>query len=173
MTITREQTYFFDVYQKSSLKSEARSKRGKAIRRRVTEKSRTPTKWKSFFRDSTNKTELFHFLAEAVAKMTTNNAVIVTKDKNALASASYTHMSIEELAPCTHEEADTRMFLHAWHAAKEGHNSLMIDANDTDIIVIAISQMPSLTALGLEKMWVGFGKGGMLDGFLSMTSFQL
>lgn len=35
----------------------------------------------------------------------------------------------------------------------------MIDANDTDIVVIAISIMTSLTAIGLEKMWVRFGKG--------------
>jgi len=149
----------FDVYHKSSLKSEARSKRGKAIRRRVTEKSKTPTNWKSFLRNSANKTELFHFLADAVAKMTTENVVIVTKEEDALTSASYTNMSLEELAPCTHEEADTRIFLHAWHATSEGFKSLMIDANDTDVIVIAISQMPSLKSIGLEQMWIRFGKG--------------
>ena len=35
----------------------------------------------------------------------------------------------------------------------------MIDANDTDIVIIATSVMPSLMELGLEKMWVTFGKG--------------
>ena len=35
----------------------------------------------------------------------------------------------------------------------------MIEANDTDIVVIAISLMSSLVATGLEKMWVAFGKG--------------
>ena len=115
--------------------------------------------WKSFLRDSANKTELFHFLADAVAKMTTDNLVIVTKEKDALTSANYTNLSLVELAPCTHEEANKRIFLHAWHAAREGYKSLMIDANDTDIIVIAISQMPSLKTIGLEQMWIRFGKG--------------
>lgn len=149
----------FDVYRQSSLKSEARSKRGKSIRRRVTAKSKTPSNWRSFLRDSANKTELFHFLADAVAKTTTSNVVIATKEETAVTSASYTSVSLEELAPCTHEEADTRIFLHAWHAVREGYKSLMIDANDTDIVVIAISLMPCLTAIGLEKMWVVFGKG--------------
>ena len=149
----------FDVYHKTSLKSEARSKRGKAIRRRVTAKSKPPTNWKSFLRDSTNKSELFHFLADAIAEMTTSNAVLVTREENVLTSANYTNFSLEELAPCTHEEADTRIFLHAWHAAKEGYKSVLVDANDTDIVVIAISMMPSLTAIGLQEMWVRFGKG--------------
>ena len=35
----------------------------------------------------------------------------------------------------------------------------MIEADDTYIVVIAISLMPSLAATGLEKMWVAFGKG--------------
>ena len=149
----------FDVYCQSSMKSEARSKRGKAIRRRVTKKSKTPTNWKSFLRDSQNKTELFHFLADAVATMTTDNLVVVTRGEDARTSANYTNMSLEELAPCTHEEADTRIFLHAWHAARNGYKSLMVDANDTDIIVIAISQMTFLKEIGLELMWIRFGKG--------------
>ena len=35
----------------------------------------------------------------------------------------------------------------------------MVDANDTDIAIIATSVMPSLMQLGFEKMWVTFGKG--------------
>ncbi|CAE1322710.1 unnamed protein product [Acanthosepion pharaonis] len=104
----------FDVYHESSLKSEARSKRGKAIRRRVTAKSKTPTNWKSFLRDSANKTELLNFLADEVGKMTTTNEVIVTQEENALPSSSHPDTKIDELAPCIHEETDTRIFLHAW-----------------------------------------------------------
>ena len=149
----------FYVYHESSLKSEARSKRGKAIRRRVTAKGKTPTNWKSFLRDSANKTELFNFLADEVGKMTTTNEVIVTREENVLTSSSHLNTKIDELAPCTHEEADTRIFLHAWNAARDGHKSLMIEANDTDTVVIALSLMSSFTAMGLEKMWVIYGKG--------------
>ena len=149
----------FDVYHDSSLKSEARSKRGKAIRRRVTPKSTTPTNWKSFLGDNANKTELFNFPADEVGKMATTNEVIVTRQANALTTSSHPASSLEELAPCAHEEADTRIFLHAWHAAREGYKSFMIEANDTDIVVIALSLMPSFSAVGMEKMWVVFGKG--------------
>ncbi len=38
----------FDIYRKSSLKSETRGKRGKAIRRRVTGSTKAPTNWGSF-----------------------------------------------------------------------------------------------------------------------------
>ena len=41
----------------------------------------------------------------------------------------------------------------------ERHKSGMINANYTDIIIIAISVMSSLMQLGLQKMWVSFGKG--------------
>ena len=41
-----------------------------------------------------------------------------------------------------------------------GSKALMIKANDTDVVVIAISVMKSLNELGLEKMWIAFGQGG-------------
>lgn len=146
----------FDVYWKSSLKSEARSKRGKAIRRRVTGTGKTPSNWQSFLRDENNKQELFHFIADKVTEMKTANIVIVTKGEDAVSNQT---TNLDAIAPCSHEEADTRIFLHAQHAVKQGHKSLMIDANDTDILIIATSVMPYLMQLGLEKMWVTFGKG--------------
>ena len=46
----------FDIFKKSSLKSETRSKRGQGIRRRVTGTSKTPGNWQSFLHDASNKT---------------------------------------------------------------------------------------------------------------------
>ena len=103
--------------------------------------------------------QLFNFLADEVGKMTTTNEVIVTREENVLTSSSHLNTKIDGLAPCTHEEAATWIFLHAWNAAKDGHKSLMIEANDTDIIVIALSLVSSFTAMGMEKMWVAYGKG--------------
>lgn len=37
----------FDVYQPSSLKAEARSKLGRGVRRRVTEKGKVPSNWRN------------------------------------------------------------------------------------------------------------------------------
>ena len=46
--------------------------------------------------------------------------------------------------------------------AAEGRRALLIKANDTDILVIAVSTLPVLTELGLEKLWVAFGQGQRL-----------
>jgi hypothetical protein len=39
----------------------------------------------------------------------------------------------------THEEADTRMFLHAKHAAIGGSKSINIVSSDTDVVVIGVA----------------------------------
>ena len=39
---------------------------------------------------------------------------------------------------CDHEEADTRIFLHAQHAASNGYKSIIIAADDTDVLMIAL-----------------------------------
>ena len=148
----------FNVYLQSSLKSETRLKRGKGVRRRVAGCNKIPKNWQSFLRDG-NKTELFHFLADCIAEMHTTSVIIVTKEKFALSNQV---ISLDPVVPCSHEEADTRIFVHAWHAVMEGSETLMIKANDTDVIVIAIYILSSLQELGLQKLWIAFGQGAHL-----------
>lgn len=145
----------FDVYKKSSLKFETRTKRGQGVRRRVTGSSKTPTNWRSFLRDDNNKTELFHFLADKICASQATNITIATKGEGVV---SNTLQSTDSLAPCTHEEADTRMFVHARDAVEKGNKSLVLKANDTDVVVIAVSVFSLLQELGLESMWVAFGQ---------------
>ena len=45
--------------------------------------------------------------------------------------------SIEELT-CSHEEADTRMILHANHAVANNYKTVVIDTPDTDVFIIAL-----------------------------------
>ena len=87
--------------------------------------------------------------------MPSPNMVIVTKEENALSNHT---VSLEGVSPCSHEEADTHIFVHARHAAQEGSKSLLVKASDTDIFVIAISVMPTLQAIGLQKLWIAFGQ---------------
>lgn len=153
----------FDVYRDCSLKSEARSRRGKAVRRRVTSTNKTPSNWRSFLRDNSNKTELFNFLADRVSEISTANTVVVTKEEQAMTSKNNEESTnLDQITPCTHEEADTRLLLHTRHAVECGYKSIIIEANDTDIVVIAVSFIPHLSQLGLEKLWVTFGKGSKL-----------
>ena len=126
----------FDVYLPCSLKSETREKRGQGIRRRVTSISKTPKNWQNFLRDGNNKTELFYFLADKIAEISTSHTIVITKGENVVSNQL---ISSENLAPCSHEEADTRIFVHARHAAMEGNKALVITANDTDVLVIAIA----------------------------------
>ena len=51
------------------------------------------------------------------------------------------------------------MFVHARHPAQKGSESLLVKENDTDILVIAISVMPTLQAIGLQQLWIVFGQG--------------
>lgn len=149
----------FDVYKTSSLKAETRLKRGEGSRRRVTDKTKLPPIWTSFLRDSDNKTELFEYLADKIVCMCPDNVVVVTKGEQAL---SNTPINTEGLCPCNHEEADSRVFTHALHAAKQQTQSVLIKACDTDIIVIAVGVFASLQDAGLERLWVEFGHGQSL-----------
>jgi len=51
------------------------------------------------------------------------------------------------------------VFVHARDATSQGSKSITIKANDIDVVVIAVSTMPSLQELGLEKLWIAFGQG--------------
>ena len=150
----REQTLCL-MYRPSSLKAEARSKRGHGARRRVASRCKVPLNWCNFLRDNDNKTDLFNFLADKIEQMPSPNMVIVTKE-NALSNHT---ISLEGVSPCSHAEADTRIFVHARHAAQEGSKSLLVKASDTDILVIAISAMPTLQAICLQQLWIAFVQG--------------
>ena len=77
------------------------------------------------------------------------------------------------MAPCNHEEADSRLFLHAKHAVKQGQTSLIIKASDTDVLVIAINVFQILYDIGLEKHGLPYVKDQICDGFQNMTSDTL
>jgi hypothetical protein len=55
---------------------------------------------------------------------------------------------------CTHEEADTRMFLHAKHAAIGGSKSINIVSSDTDVVVIGVAVFDDLN---VDHLWMTFG----------------
>jgi hypothetical protein len=65
-------------------------------------------------------------------------------------------MLVLHLCMCTHEEADTRMFLHAKHAAIGGSKSINIVSSDTDVVVIGVAVFDDLN---VDHLWMTFGKG--------------
>lgn len=88
--------------------------------------------------------------------MSAPNVIIVTREDDV---ASNHAVNVDGLAPCGQEEADTRIFLHAMNAVEEGSKVLMVKANDTDVLVIAISILSALQEMGLQQLWVAFGQG--------------
>ena len=123
----------------------------------MTGEGKLPPNWRNFLRDNDNKAELFHFLADTiVASVSTTNVVIVTKEDDVVSNKP---TNLTGLAPCSHEEADTRIFVHARDATEAGSKFAMVRANDTDVVVIAISVWHALEELGLQELWIAYGQG--------------
>ena len=87
-----------DVYKPDfSLKSTARSRRGKGVRRRVESRTKVPSNWQSFLREDENKSELFEFLAEESVKLASKKQIIFTKGRSVIYVVSQDNLII-----CSH-----------------------------------------------------------------------
>ena len=143
----------FDVYHTASLKTACREKRGTGIRTRVLSDTKIPSNWQQFLHVDENKQELFSFLAEGSFKATEGEVVVTRGDQaNCLAG----DVEISSISPCNHEEADTRMLLHCWHASQCGSKKLAIRTVDTDVVVLAIF---CYQQLNVNELWIHFGVG--------------
>ena len=146
----------WDRYFTDSLKGTARAKRGKGIRRRVIDSTACPTNWANFLRVDENKIELFKLLTESliVADFIQGKELFVTDGEQVVCVPN---QDTAILSPCNHEEADTRMLLHASHAASKGHNSIIIRTVDTDVLVLAV--MVAEKVPEIQQLWLAFGNG--------------
>ena len=156
----------WDIYINNSLKASTRSKRGTGIRRRVQPSNEIPRNWRSFLRVDGNKTDLFQFLAEHVRHMqiACGKQVVTSYGEQVLFNQPGERQS--DLAPCTHEEADTRMFVHAVDAVRQGSKRIVIRTVDTDVLVLAIALVLQLKQINPDvKLWVAFGTGSHLRYF--------
>ena len=71
-----------------------------------------PSKWSDFLHVDDNKMELFKFLSQQVIKlpMDEGKCIYATEENNVVCSVADPDLS--GLAQCSHEGADTRLFLH-------------------------------------------------------------
>ena len=144
----------FDDYRKDSLKSYTRMSRGEGRRCKVTPSGKVPQNWQSFLRNDDNKMELFILLAKSIYTIDKGIVYCTIKD------SSICNKVIRSPINCSHEEADTRVFVHLKHAIqKDCITTASIQSNDTDIIVIAISFFHEVLELGLKELWVSLGVG--------------
>ena len=134
----------WDVYVQDSLKSTTRQKRGKGVRRRVSAATSLPKKWKDFLREDDNKTELFKFLSQQAVHLPTSEGKVIYATDGVNVLSTLVDTDLQNLAPCSHEEADTRLLLHARDAALKGYRKLIVRTVDTDVVVLAIDPLPPL-----------------------------
>ena len=145
----------WDTYKVDSLKSSTRENRGKGIRRRVTLSTAVPKNWQDFLCVDDNKEELFPYLSQVSSawRSDSNKEIVVTDGIEVLVSPV---RDTTLLAPCLHEEADTRMFVHAADAASRRHKKMIVRTVDTDVVVLAVSVFEQL---GIDELWLDFGVG--------------
>lgn len=149
----------WDTYRETSLKSQTRSKRGQGQRTRVSPKVPLPkgAEWQKFLKDGRNKEDLFQFLSGELQKCAstpdTQFHLFTTKGELVLTNRQ---IEVSSLSPCQQEEADTRMMLHLYHAAQQGHTKAYLRTVDSDVVVLAINLFQKL---GLTQLWIGFGHG--------------
>jgi hypothetical protein len=118
-----------------------------------------PSNWESFLRHDDNKSELFEFLATRISNLsiTDEKYVLSTKGVDVIATSEISNIS--SIAPCSHEEADTRLILHTAHVGKSGIKSAMIKTVDTDVVILAVGMFQECE---VDKLWVEFGTGRTL-----------
>ena len=88
--------------------------------------------WQSFLRNDENKQELFRFLATKCVHYQTadEKEIYSTFEDEFLGSSNSVVSSV--INPCSHEDADTRIFMHVNEIAQTGHSKVMVRTIDTD-----------------------------------------
>ena len=148
----------WDEYKDDSLKAMTRSKRGPGVRQKVEGKNKLPRNWKEFLRVNSNKQELFEYLATCLSKVLSCKQIITTYGEGIM--SVHPCDKIDQLQPCTQEEADTRMLLHTYHAVQCGHKRILLRTVDTDVLVLSVASIPKLHEFDKSvEVWIGFGTG--------------
>ena len=108
-----------------------------------------PKQWKKFLSCGENKESLVVFLCEywracSSSQLGTVSAIHVTAKENCYVlyagESPSDRVRSDEVSPLrsNHEEADTRLILHAKHAAAT-HNNVIIKSPDTDVLILSIA----------------------------------
>ena len=127
-----------DNYLANSIKESTRQKRGDGQRVFITGLGQTMPQgvnWQSLLSNNENKTDLIHCFVEylkqpAVRSIFKVPIIITEKDRTWKIDST----GIQELQSCNHEEADTRLALHATH---HNHNCV-ITSKDTDVFLLLV-----------------------------------
>lgn len=137
----------FDTYISQSLKSAERARRQKGVEpiryKIIGNDNMRPVTLKKLLSHIANKDEVTVVFSEALiiaGRRDEKNVTVAYRNET-----RSTFMDTDELKS-THEEADTKLLLHAVHAARRGATRIRIFSPDTDVLVLAIRRAPMLPA---------------------------
>ena len=147
-----------DQYPNVSIKNIEREKRGSGgqlIVNITSPQQLCPRQWRKFMASGSNKEGLMSFLVsewstnQAYAEKIGNRKVFITHG-NQCTKIDVTEGRVAATEALelfsTQEEADTRMFLHAYHASTNGHQGVAIISSDTDVEVLACHHQAAIPA---------------------------
>ena len=148
----------WDAYWESYIKGETRDDRGIGVRLKVGPNVRLPRNWAEFLRQPSNKVELFNYLSQA----TTSNLELIQYDFYITQGKSVLHVGPgpDMTEQCDHEEADTRIVIHALHSLREGAKTVLVHTVDSDVVVILMTHFNRFECVSQGcRIFVSFGKG--------------
>ena len=150
-------TIVFDRYRKATIKGTTRIKRSKGTRpiRRLVESREVPLpkNWHNFLSLAENKADLAHFLSEQLyLQAPVDKEILVAggfKDELIVKSSRDT----TDVTPfkSTHEEADTRLVLHAIHSQ---YNTVVVASRDTDVLLLLVYHFQRMRC---QRLWMMSG----------------
>lgn len=133
----------FDVYQENSIKQFERQRRTSSSEILISKiiPSHKVKNWRRVLSSTTSKNVLTQYFVDdwkskqqvigqkKVFVTQSNKCFLVTKDQ----------VEEVECLKCSQEEADTRIFLHAKHAAHSQYLSVIIVSEDTDVLILSLA----------------------------------
>ena len=144
----------FDRYRSHSIKGGARKKRSKGfapVRREITNSNvPLPKNWSNFLFLSENKADLCKFLSDRILEHDFGDLEVVLsggfKDESH-AQSTNPNRNTDGLR-ASHEEADTRMVLHAVHSTA---SNVVVMVRDTDVVLLLAHHFAKMKC---SQLWV-------------------
>lgn len=140
----------FDIYNERSIKSTERFLRGshEGIRYANIRPGHKIKQWRRLLACGESKTKLITFIVqdwtERLNDRLGTKTMFVTRGSKCFKITSTSSTEITALL-CSQEEADTRMILHAAHAAEE-FGYVILASDDTDVLIIAMAMQSRIPA---------------------------
>ena len=138
------------MYRPVSIKAGERKKRGESSSLELKihgGSTQVPKQWAKFISNLKNKKNLAEFLCDALSQHLPSQKVFLAgrfKDGSRTVSLTQGSVAIESNLCSDHEEADTRMLLHAKHATTT-HRRIITQSPDTAVAMLSIAYFEDLS----------------------------